>query len=587
MSPNCPGVPTSVEFYQHQNNDTYRKIACLECGTFKYEPLYCDDCCGKIQFMMPDNTTFVDQCNYVNCGCLHTCGVIATNDTSRFCGICTRFDLEMYKDSWSCPTGIIYCDGSACWNGHWNFCCGIDANTAGIAELSFGWCGGLNSSPNGTQPSWGNQTGTAIASWNDCTGGSMYFRRDNPVGGQLSMVIDGTVYVDEGRYSVIHSGNIGSQSVDKAVCLTDGTAVFKAEFDNEYNMYNSTGTCGWINYRGGIGRVQLGNGAGNAGFGTLVAGAIIDCGHVSACHNNNYGYSWGDGHAAAFTVWNNMVNDYPGTSYVSALSQLSANGGWFSLGVLSGYDCWGITHSGSDFIATIDGSGNICANTFTSTSSPSDFVVRKNGGGALFMGESTIAMGYNVGWGGSDTCSVAIGYCAATRNCFSVAIGDCVEVVPSYGIAIGDRAHVDDCYSIAIGSNSRTYVCNGIAIGADAAVCRYGNNVSVDMNIRAYHTRLVTVSWRCGAMQCDIFNAISSNMDITWVGGEGIPEDAVNLGAIGAFSHFEINRIRFDKNESPRNIDFIHNNNEIFCTVCDGNTSTVNRPGMVTILGSR
>lgn len=607
MSPNCPGVDTSVEFYQHQNNDTYRKIACLECNTFKYEPLYCNDCCGKIQFMMSGNATFVDQCNYVNNGCLHTCAVIAIDDCSCFCGIETKYDINMYEDDWNCRTGYIYCNGTGCWNGPWSFCGGINANTANITTLSFGWCGGLTSLYDGYQPTWGNQTGTAIASWNDCTGGSMSFRRDNPIGGQLSMIIDGTVYVDEGRYPVIHSGNIGSQTVDKAVCLTDGTAAFKAEYGNEYNMYNSDGTWGWINYRGGINTVRLGNGADNAGLGTLVAGAIIDSGHVSACHNNAYGYTWSEGHGAAFTVWNDYVNCPAGNSYVSALSQLSANGGWFSLGVLSGYDCWGITHSGGSFITTVSGSGDIWANGNVTTQGIfcsnccTGLVLCGNLGGSVWLGQSSIAIGNPVSWSGSNTYVTAIGYNAKADSSYSTAVGGCARACGNYttalgwnsfayadeAIAIGHDSNASAACSIAIGCNAVVGSPNGIAIGNQATAYCYGSSVTVDMNIRAYHTRLVTVSWRSGAMQCDIFNAISSNMDLTWVGGEGIPEDAVNLGVIGAFSHFEINRLRFDKNESPRNIDFIHNGNDIFCTVCDGNTSTVDRPGMVTILGSR
>ena len=50
-----------------------------------------------------------------------------------------------------------------------------------------------------TSQGWGNQTGTFIWGVNDSTGGSLAFRRDNPNGGQMSMVIDGAVYVDEGN----------------------------------------------------------------------------------------------------------------------------------------------------------------------------------------------------------------------------------------------------------------------------------------------------------------------------------------------------------------------------------------------------
>lgn len=49
---------------------------------------------------------------------------------------------------------------------------------------------------------WGNQTGTALTVWNDSTGGSLGFRRDNPSSGQVSQVIDGTVYIKEGAVNV-------------------------------------------------------------------------------------------------------------------------------------------------------------------------------------------------------------------------------------------------------------------------------------------------------------------------------------------------------------------------------------------------
>lgn len=69
-----------------------------------------------------------------------------------------------------------------------------------------GTCGGASwsSYPYGfsgraTSQTWGSQTGTFLTGWQDSTGGSIAFRRDNPTGGQMSMIIDGTVYVNEGR----------------------------------------------------------------------------------------------------------------------------------------------------------------------------------------------------------------------------------------------------------------------------------------------------------------------------------------------------------------------------------------------------
>ena len=59
---------------------------------------------------------------------------------------------------------------------------------------------------NGFSPSWsqawGNQTGTFIHGEDDATGGSLAFRRDNPTSGQMSMIIDGTVYIKEGGQNV-------------------------------------------------------------------------------------------------------------------------------------------------------------------------------------------------------------------------------------------------------------------------------------------------------------------------------------------------------------------------------------------------
>ena len=73
--------------------------------------------------------------------------------------------------------------------------------TAGtyIAKLPYGfssWSSGVG---------WGNTTGTSFASWNDSTGGSIDFRRDNPSSGKMSIKVDGRVYVNEGLNPVLSS----------------------------------------------------------------------------------------------------------------------------------------------------------------------------------------------------------------------------------------------------------------------------------------------------------------------------------------------------------------------------------------------
>ena len=49
-----------------------------------------------------------------------------------------------------------------------------------------------------TNPTWGNTIGTTITSWNDSTGGSIDFRRDNPSSGKMSVKVDGRFYGNEG-----------------------------------------------------------------------------------------------------------------------------------------------------------------------------------------------------------------------------------------------------------------------------------------------------------------------------------------------------------------------------------------------------
>ena len=62
--------------------------------------------------------------------------------------------------------------------------------------------------PQESSSSWGVQTGQETASWADNTGGGLKIRRNCPIDGQMSLVIDGTVYVNEGNNAVYHDGNL-------------------------------------------------------------------------------------------------------------------------------------------------------------------------------------------------------------------------------------------------------------------------------------------------------------------------------------------------------------------------------------------
>lgn len=66
-----------------------------------------------------------------------------------------------------------------------------------IAKLPYGF------SSFTSEPTWGNVIGSSIASWNDSTGGSIDFRKDNPSLGKMSIKVNGRVYVNGGFNPVL------------------------------------------------------------------------------------------------------------------------------------------------------------------------------------------------------------------------------------------------------------------------------------------------------------------------------------------------------------------------------------------------
>ena len=66
-----------------------------------------------------------------------------------------------------------------------------------IAKLPYGF------SSFTSEPTWGNVIGTSIASWNDVSGGSIDFRKDNPLEGKMSIKVNGRVYVNGGFNPVL------------------------------------------------------------------------------------------------------------------------------------------------------------------------------------------------------------------------------------------------------------------------------------------------------------------------------------------------------------------------------------------------
>lgn len=80
---------------------------------------------------------------------------------------------------------------------------------------------------------WGVQTGTFVHGEDDSTGGSFAFRRDCPTGGQMSMVLDGRFYQNEGQYRVLDTSDEPNLNVNSANFA-------KETYINQYKTVNLT-----------------------------------------------------------------------------------------------------------------------------------------------------------------------------------------------------------------------------------------------------------------------------------------------------------------------------------------------------------
>lgn len=98
---------------------------------------------------------------------------------------------------------------------------------------------------------WGVQTGTPLVTWNTSDGGSIGFRDNCPADGQVSMVIDGRVYQDEGRYPVLDSNNYTSVITKQGICDILGYTPSSEDLESALSIrdYNDTSKkikVGWV-----------------------------------------------------------------------------------------------------------------------------------------------------------------------------------------------------------------------------------------------------------------------------------------------------------------------------------------------------
>lgn len=108
---------------------------------------------------------------------------------------------------------------------------------------------GLVSKRAAATSTWGTQVGSAMAYFDGPNGGGIAFRENNPVSGQMSAIIDGYWYQQEGAYrcldtSDLTSGTIGSHFVKKSGDTMTGA--LKVPMVNLGNTAITTGTNGGL-----------------------------------------------------------------------------------------------------------------------------------------------------------------------------------------------------------------------------------------------------------------------------------------------------------------------------------------------------
>ena len=57
---------------------------------------------------------------------------------------------------------------------------------------------------------WGNQTGSPIVGYGDSSDGGIMLRKDCPSAGKMSLIIDGKIYIDEGRNEVVGKSDVSN-----------------------------------------------------------------------------------------------------------------------------------------------------------------------------------------------------------------------------------------------------------------------------------------------------------------------------------------------------------------------------------------
>ena len=157
--------------------------------------------------------------------------------------------VQQYSDSWigqiaqDYRNGNIFVRGKN--NGSWTAWKKVraeHADSAGSATTADKLAGFSSRS---ASMAWGVQTGTVLTCFGTPAGGGLGFRDNCPNSGQTSMIIDGRVYQDEGRYMCLDTANYSSYALPKSGGTLTGTL-------------NSTNSCHFTPAVHGVERVTAG-----------------------------------------------------------------------------------------------------------------------------------------------------------------------------------------------------------------------------------------------------------------------------------------------------------------------------------------
>lgn len=135
------------------------------------------------------------------------------------------------------PTNISITGSSASCTGN--------AATATTADKLAGF------SSRSTTMAWGNQTGSVLTCYATTGGGGLGFRDNNPANGQVSMTIDGTIYIKEGAVNVgdaVKSFSVSGKTITYTT-LWGNTGTFTTQDTNTDTLVKQTAKSDNVNYK--------------------------------------------------------------------------------------------------------------------------------------------------------------------------------------------------------------------------------------------------------------------------------------------------------------------------------------------------